>query len=194
MDRRADDVHGEVAYALRTVQEFVARLKQLGVYDNSLVIVMSEHGYNYLHDMSSLPGDSGYFLVPFGTGHYVGQYEPLLMVKVPGAHGRLRYDETALTLLDLRKTLREFASPGSGEGMYGVNFLADTEGNRFRDVPVVRFTGTRFDGSKDFTSLEHWQRDTLHLPFDLNYGPSFSGRSPDEISTSPGRTESDSGN
>jgi hypothetical protein len=169
MGRKADDANGEVTYAFDLLQQFLARLEKLGVYDNSLVIIISDHGYAMLPDMKRLPPHGAdYFLTPFGEGMSVGQYEPLIMVKRPGAHGKLRYDDSAVTLLDLRKSLREFASPGSGAGMDGFNFLGSDEGSPNRTVPVVRFVGSTFK-SEDFTRLQNWRRDMLRLPFAANY-------------------------
>jgi len=154
---------------LDQLQGFVAHLQQLGVYDNSLVIFVSDHGYNILQRMKAMPADEDYALAPFGNGVYVGQYEPLLMVKKPGAHGTFEYDDDAVTLLDLRKSLLEFAAPGSAGPMDGFNFLGADKGSPNRTVPVIKFEGDRFDSGSDFTSLAHWRRDTLQLPFRVHY-------------------------
>jgi hypothetical protein len=167
-DRKPDDVNGEVFYAFSLIEEFLDRLKRLGVYDNSCVIIISDHGYAILRDIQHLPPKGTYFLTPFGSGISVGQYEPLVMVKKPAAHGALHYDDTAVSLLDLRKSLNEFASPGSGAAFSGFNLLGEQTGSRERTVPVVRFEGGAFK-TEDFTNLEHWHTDTLTLPLAEHY-------------------------
>jgi hypothetical protein len=170
VDLGPNDVNGEVSYTFGMLREFLTRLKKLGVYDNSLLIVLADHGYNIMQDMKTLPIGAEYARRPFGEGVSVGQYNPLLMVKRPGAHGKLTYNDTAITLLDLRKTLKEYVSPGSGATLNGFNFLGPEKGGRSRTVPVIKFVGSRFDPSKDFTDLTNWRPDTLRLPFDANYG------------------------
>ncbi len=68
---------GEVAYTDQALGEFFARLKELGRYDSSLLIVTSDHG--------ELLGEHGL------VGHGVDPYEPLvhvpLLVKYPGTRG-----------------------------------------------------------------------------------------------------------
>lgn len=165
---KPDDAGGEVAYAFSLLEQMVARLEKVGAYDNSLVIIMADHGYNILDRMKTMPAGGDYSLTPFGSGILVGQYNPLLMVKRPGAHGPLSYDDTAVSLVDLRKSLREFTAPGSGAKLEGFNFLGDEHGSTVRSVPVVRFAGRTFE-VKDFLELENWRRDSLRLPLAVNY-------------------------
>jgi hypothetical protein len=164
-----DDAPGEVSYVFGRMREFMRRLQQLGVYDDALVIILSDHGYNILRRMKEMPAGESYAMAPFGNGITIGQYEPLFIVKKPGAHGRMIYADTAVSLLDVRKTLAEFASPGSGAGLGGFNFLGTDSGSPNRTVPVIRFVGTAFDSTRDFTSLENWRTDSLRLPFGPNY-------------------------
>ena len=163
-----DDAHGEVAYAFGLLRQLVGRLEKIGAYDNSLVIVIADHGYNILHKMKELPADANYSLAPFGAGMSVGQYNPVVMVKRPGAHGRLRYDDSAISLLDLRKSLKDFVAPGSADAMEGFDFLGSGKGRPDRTVPVIRFVGPEF-APKDFLELGNWRRDTLRLPFASHY-------------------------
>jgi len=165
MNLTADDAPGEIAYAFSLLQKLLVRLQTLNAYDNSLVIVVADHGYNILQQMKGMPSGAEYSLSAFGSGVSEGQYNPLLLVKKPGAHGNLRYTDTAVTLLDLRKSLREFASPGSGHDLEGFNFLGDERGSPNRTVQVIRFVGSTFDARKDFTDLTNWRHDTLRLPF-----------------------------
>jgi hypothetical protein len=169
-----DDAGGEVAFVFGELREFLGRLKAIGVYDNADILLLSDHGYNIMGGMKAMPAGTDYALAPFGNGITVGQYEPLFMVKRAGAHGPLRFDDTAVTLLDIRKSLRELASPGSGAEMPGYDLFGREAGSPNRTVPVIRFVGASFDSTRDFTDLTNWRRDTLRLPLAANYSRSDS--------------------
>jgi len=71
--------------ALLRLGEWFDYLRQLGVYDNTRIIIVSDHGYNvYHHEMFIHSKDSDYT----DSGHKdVEYYYPLLLVKDFNAHG-----------------------------------------------------------------------------------------------------------
>lgn len=72
--------------ALRLVGELLDRLRALGVYENSAIVLLADHG-------AGLP------LPPHNQRQ--ANAAPLLMVKAPGATGPLRTDSSALSLTDV---------------------------------------------------------------------------------------------
>lgn len=80
----------EVA-ALKLVGEFLVKLKQEDVYDNTLIIICSDH----------CEFDSQPLRDVFGGG-YPGRPGALLMVKPAGARGAMRIDDTPMASSDVR--------------------------------------------------------------------------------------------
>ncbi len=80
----------EVA-SIKLIGSFLDKLKQEGVYDNTLIILCSDH---CIHDSKTL-------LDVFGRS-YPGNPGALLMVKPAGAHGVMRIDDTPMASSDVR--------------------------------------------------------------------------------------------
>ncbi len=94
-DRTVIHYHANMASLLR-IGEWLDYLKQEGVYDNTRIIIVSDHGY-YLYQSRGL-------LFPehkLDNGQYVdlGNFFPLMMVKDFGAHG-FRTDDAFMTNAD----------------------------------------------------------------------------------------------
>ena len=158
-----DDLYGELGYALGLLAKLVDRLKALGLYDETTVIILGDHGYNFLDSLTerTLPRDASYLREPLGKNN-VGQFDVALMVKPRGSDGALRHSTAAVVLTDLRKTLLEIMNPGSGENRPGVNILGEQLPEE-RDVVVLTFVGEKFT-NKDFLRLDSWEPAPLHLP------------------------------
>ena len=80
----------EVA-SFKLIGNFLEKMKQEGVYDNTLIIICSDHcqfDSQPLHDV-------------FGGG-YPGRPGALLMVKPAGAHGAMRVDDAPMASSDVR--------------------------------------------------------------------------------------------
>lgn len=165
-----NDIKGEITDALNMLSRIVKKLQALGVYDNSLIIILSDHGFPTIRKLTAISTEQLYLGTPLGPfGPAAGQYEPTLMVKPPNAHGQVGYRDTAITLLDFRKTLNEFAIPGSGEPFGGVNFLDFNENVKNRIVPVLILKGSF--GPNDFNITDNWETSNLRLPLYDNYKP-----------------------
>lgn len=67
------------------LSEYLDKLRELGIYDNSTIVIMADHGaYDY---------DEGY------------ASSPLLMVKYKGAAGDFDIDETPMSFVDMQRIL-----------------------------------------------------------------------------------------
>ncbi len=169
----ADDIHGEIADAFGMLNTLLRKLKQLDVYDDSLIFILSDHGSAILKDMKTLREDQFYLLAPANSSKVpftIGSYQPTIMIKPPKAHGVLRYSDSAASLLDLRLTLNEFAAPGSSAAYYGLNLLDFTHNPVERRVPFFKFDGDTLIKS-NYWSTEGWEKSELRLPFADNYQP-----------------------
>ena len=177
IDLTPDDTIDEIYFAFSLVGDFINRLKELGVYENALVIILSDHGYNTLNLMNNYPPGKEWYLTELNdaessqepmVNYRVGQYSPLLMIKPPNSSGRLKFSNTAASLLDLRKTLNDYVRPGSAENFFGINLLDKNNNKVNREVPIFRFKGKEFK-TEDFYKTEKYVIDRLKLPVDKNY-------------------------
>lgn len=84
----------EARYVLRLFIEFVGRLKELGVYDSSVIVLQGDHG-------------SGFAPIFDGKVHYqqAGKVAALLAVKAPGASGPLRVSMAPASVVDIPATV-----------------------------------------------------------------------------------------
>lgn len=92
---------------LKLVHFFLEGLRELGVYDNALIMVFGDHGHPY--------GGFGLRLPPAMTEGRFGQSPipkgvlesgiPLLLVKRPGSHGNLEISEAPASLADVSATI-----------------------------------------------------------------------------------------
>ena len=148
-DRTRDESQydGGIAYIDAELGKLFARLKQLGFYDNSIVIVTSDHGQSF--------GEKG--LVGHGSSVYQEQVHVPLIVKYPGvAHADVR--NRLVSHVDLLPTILESLryETGSLPGhsllapqppqttIFSESFPCDllvSLNNRFRRIERAAFTG-----------------------------------------------------
>jgi arylsulfatase A-like enzyme len=142
---------GAIAYEDEEIGKLLARLHELGCYDNTLIIITSDHGELFgQHDL---------------MGHNVGSvYQDLvhvpLLVKYPGQHDG-RQSDTLVSQVDLMPTVLDLAGISPPPGVQGqslrlpradsdavyteaiaVTYLAEMN-PRFRGVRRGIFAGTR---------------------------------------------------
>jgi hypothetical protein len=90
----ADEPHYHVdAAAFRLVAKWIQYLKKEGVYDNTRIIIVSDHGRYLNHDT---PDD---IILP--SGQRLNLFHALLMVKDFGSDGDLKTDTTFMTVADV---------------------------------------------------------------------------------------------
>lgn len=91
-------------HLMRYLMIFFEQLKEAGVYDNSRIILVSDHGERDSQMVARAYNDGKEFAdgVPYGSGRYApGRPHALLMVKEPGKHGPLRIDEAFMSSADV---------------------------------------------------------------------------------------------
>lgn len=131
----------QVRCALRGFTAMLERLRSRGLYDDTLIVLVGDHGYssalgepdldNQRLTAPNLPGD------PRGHdpeteagapsfGRLAGGANPLLLVKPPGAHGPLKYSERQAALTDIAATV--CSATGGCEPGQGSDLLASDDG------------------------------------------------------------------
>lgn len=88
----------ELACALKDVTYFLTRLKELGVYDNTLIVFHADTG-STRHHVDELK-DSG-----LPAEIYNGRPFPILAVKRPGAHGQIIESDAVASIQDIPNTI-----------------------------------------------------------------------------------------
>jgi len=123
------DAHGFSAYqeyaiaSLKLMGGYLSKLKSIGAYDNSAIIITADHGGGEYHDRSYDHKSGEYKKIPT-IGRQVASGKPLLLVKEFSNNGPLSLSDKPLSLLDVAPTLGDFA---------GISI--DTEGIPLKDIP-----------------------------------------------------------
>lgn len=89
---------------LRYLMVFFEQLKAQGIYDNTRIILVSDHGERDSQMVARAYNGGKEFAdgVPYGSGHYApGRPHALLMVKEPGRRGPLRIDDAFMSSADV---------------------------------------------------------------------------------------------
>lgn len=115
---------GQCRCAIRLVGAFFDRLRDLGIYDSSLIVVSSDHGTDLrpgglFGRSESLPLASGVTTPPLAN--IIGSSRPLMLIKPPGRTGPLRVSMAPTSHLDLADTMRallELPEAGDTESMF----------------------------------------------------------------------------
>lgn len=112
---------GEILYADFHIQRLFQKMKQLGIYDNALIVVTSDHGEEFL--------EHEYW------GHSEKLYEELirvpLLMKLPGGKARGTRLKQQVSLLDVAPTILDvlgLATPDSFQGESLLGLTGDQDG------------------------------------------------------------------
>ena len=138
-------------YSLKLMTELFQKLKQLGVYDSSLVVIASDHGGIPVVD-KSMGGafESGKELHPI--------YNPLILVKPPGSTSQLRSSAMTVWLGDIAATVRDALSMESASVVTQWprtrSLLREDVVDREIDVPLFKRVGDLGTHSR----LKEWDR------------------------------------
>jgi len=181
----ADDTYaGEVAFADHSAGQVLEKLKQLGVYDSTLIIVTGDHG-EMLGEHGEL--NHGFFV-------YESALRVPLVVRVPGAAPRSRQVERPVSLVDIVPTVAALLGAPPPKGAQGVDLsawlLGDGSAGAGRPLYAETVTPTRYYGSSSLLAVisDGWKYIETSRPelYDLRRDP---GEAKDLIREEPARAE-----
>jgi hypothetical protein len=154
----------EVYCVLSSVADLLDTLKAQGIYDRTMIVIASDHGYEA--SINNSPWDQlarellfpGSGVTGFHNIKAVGTYNPTLLFKDFDAAGELRVSPRPSSLLDIAATVCESIG-GCGEDLDGVSLRASVPADRERRY--WRYHGgltTRFEGGVDrlHDGLDTW--------------------------------------
>jgi YidC/Oxa1 family membrane protein insertase len=98
-----DDYHTEIA-ALKMVGRWIIYLKENGVYDNTKIVIVADHGANDKENCIE-KDDALDAAMTGGRYHGRGHYHPLFMFKDIDASGSIKTDNTFMTNVDVPSLL-----------------------------------------------------------------------------------------
>jgi hypothetical protein len=106
---------------LATVKTLLDKLKALGIYDETMIVIHGDHGGGVAFDMATEDGriTSSFDVLPGLWGNPL----PLLLVKKPGATGPLVGSDRPVSLTDLPATVSETLDKTAG--FPGISFFSD---------------------------------------------------------------------
>ena len=119
---------GQARCAVRIVMRFLDRLRELGVYDDSLIVVSSYHG------AALPPMNMRSEFTPGGDlGVIVGGAMALLIVKPPHSSGPLRFSTAPTSIVDIQATILDLLGLPSSRvpGISASRLAPDADRERF---------------------------------------------------------------
>lgn len=119
-------------FALKRLLVFLNRMRFLGIYDSSLIILHADHGAGQPVQMrSSATGDSSRG-IPGDLSSIAGSALPLLMIKKPKSWGPLEFSTNQAALTDIPATVNDLLNWGGHFPGKSVFTLKETENRQRR--------------------------------------------------------------
>lgn len=150
-------------YATRQLSRLCKKLKSLGIYDSTLLIVVADHGGMPLRD-ESLGGllKESLSFNPLLCSESL-TFNPLLMVKAPSASGSCRDSVMSVWLGDVAATVRDFLGVSdNARSVFATRSLLKPEiQDRKLNVPIF----FRPDQTDYYSSLAKWIRQDVNGTF-----------------------------
>ena len=138
---------GEVAFADHCVGQVLDKLRQLGLYDSTLVVITGDHG-EMLGEHGEL--NHGFFI-------YEGALRVPLVVRVPGAKAAARHVDLPVSLIDIVPTILSLVGAEVPKEVQGVDlspWLAGRgAGGRARPLYAETVTPTRYYGASSLLGV-----------------------------------------
>lgn len=126
---------------------FIQKLKRLGMYDNSLIVFLSDHGTNFVDNPEGIIGKPAYSLYP-GVMHIP------FIVRFPGGDSAGKRFDNLIYNLDATATMYDYAgidmSTLSLDGQSLKSLVCD---NQWKDREYLT---SRYGDSVWYRDLEHW--------------------------------------
>jgi hypothetical protein len=138
--RYADQV-GQVRCGIRQLAKLVRKVKQLGIFEMTAFLFLSDHGDNILNPVEFYPSPREMSYIPGEED----AFHALLMIKPFNATGTLRFSDAPASLLDVRNTLCAWLPLCRPRGS-GANLVTlDPHERRVRELIQYRHSGDLYD-------------------------------------------------
>ena len=154
---------GEISYIDFYIEELISRLKTAGLYENSLIVITSDHGDEFL--------DHG------GFSHPPKLYEELirvpLIIRFPHDKYKRRIIREPVSLLDLAPTMMDAAGIDINHDLHGESLIPIVEnGMRYKERAIISEYGIHlFSIRKGFYKLIYDDRTKLRELYNLKIDP-----------------------
>ncbi len=155
----------ETACAIGKIKTLLAKLKAVGVYDNTMIIFASDHGPECPLNFTFEPGS-----YRVSKRWCLSRYQPFLMIKDFEGSGELTVNANQTSLLDIAKTICAAALPETAcESYSGADLLDSTKRyeSTKRHILVSKSSEDRRDYNS-FSKLEIPRDQSLIDYFDIN--------------------------
>jgi len=148
---KENEYEGQSLFAVRELARLCDRLRALGVYDSTLLIAVADHGAMPIKDMTM----GGRIPATDSRAERL-HFNPLLMVKAPGAAGPCRGSDMTVWLGDVAATVRDFLGvQGRTDALFATRSLLQSElPGRTINVPLF----FRSDQVDFYAPLAKWAR------------------------------------
>jgi hypothetical protein len=147
IERNRETVTWQSRCTLEFVIDLLGRMKELGIYDDALIVLMADHGGHIPPDRYRPPDPAetsrGFVMNPW----VVAMASPLLLIKLPGASGPLRTSPAQTSALDTAATVG--AILGLKERFPGTDVLG-IEADAVRERRFYQYTWRRADYVTDY--------------------------------------------
>ena len=141
------DMEKQTRGTFTILQEYINDLKELGVYDNSTIFIMADHGYwTSTYDDLTQP------------------ISPICLVKPAGATGEYTTDTAPVSQVDFQSTV--MAAIGGDSSKYGIGltfFEVPDDMDRVRTFDMLRYDGEQesqvyeFEITGDVLDFSNWE-------------------------------------
>lgn len=134
------NVQVQAGCSLASIAVLLDRLRTLGIYDESTIVVTGDHGTWLAPEALKRDEDAKRRLVGMAfSANYVGQAMPLLLFKPPRAHGPVQVVESPTWIVDTAATIAEAAHiPGDFSGTSVLRTRNDVRPRRFLAYDYTR--------------------------------------------------------
>ncbi len=141
-----DNYRNEARGILTLFVKLLERLKELRLYDSSLIVLQGDHGSQILPVVDGKPVDT-----------CVPRVAALLTVKLPGSTGGLTVSSAPTSILDIATTVMTAAG---AEGRFPGRSIFEIESTEIRTRPFVTYRTT--GGEQELT--RHWIQGSIFDP------------------------------
>jgi hypothetical protein len=152
----------EIQCALQEFSRFLFQLKKANIYDSSLIVLTSDHGYeaNLQFGNSGHQADQG-SVVNQGGIWPAGRYWPILLVKLPEMTGNLKINSNPVSLVDIVPTIYQVIDFPycKNYSCDGISLLENNKLSHSRERKIMLFVGgekhldEKHDNSRLFNSV-----------------------------------------